>query len=493
MENNKKCIIKLIDEINAVLIGLKREEYEILYNSFAKFAKGYRFDPKFKLGKWDGRIGFVTKTGKTYVYLLEQIIPFLKKWGYKISLIDNRNAVKINIPQIDKDYLNKYGIELGNHQVDAVNSITEYNYGIVEASVGSGKTFINAIICDLYNKHCNFKTITIVPTVDLVIQTLADFKKFELDAGEYSGTCKDLNHDHIVATWQSIQNNPTIMAHFQVVVADEAHTVTGKTLQRILNENGAHIVVRIGMTGTVPEDECNATTVFVTLGPIRYVIKSAELIENGWLADITINVYTLEEKLLIEWEAYKQKNPTEWEKVTYKDFLLEIFPTYPAERAYLESKEERNQFIADLVNAKRIKQKGNSLILVNSHKQGNKLQNMIPNSYFITGADHKKVRKQIFDLFKVENDVCVIATFKLASTGLNIPRIFYLFLIDSGRGFEKIVQSIGRGLRKAHDKDSVQVYDIGSSLKFSKAQQRARIKHYNGQKYNFNKKNIDYH
>lgn len=489
---NKTCTIKLIDEINAVLIGLKREEYEMLYDEFAKFAKGYRFHPKFKLGRWDGKIGFVNKNGKTYVYLLKEIIPIIKKWGYKITLIDKRNYAEIDIPLIDENYLKDYGIILGPHQVDAINSILKHNHGIVEASVGSGKTFINAILCDLYNKHCNFKTITIVPTIDLVTQTLSDFKKFNLDAGEYSGTCKDLNHDHIIATWQSIQNNPAIMAHFRVVVADEAHTVTGKSLQSILNENGSHIMVRIGMTGTIPIDECNAMTVFVTLGPRRYVIKSAELIENGWLAELMINIFILDESLLKEWETYKIKNPHEWKNVTYKEFMDSIFPTYPAERAYLENKNERNQFIADLVNMKRSNKKGNCLILVNSVKQGNKLQELIPNSYFITGSDHKKIRKEIFSLFDEGNDICTIATFKLASTGLNIPRIFYLFLVDSGRGFEKIVQSIGRGLRKAKDKESVQVYDIASTLKFSKAQLRERIKHYNSQKYNYKKKSIDY-
>ena len=63
-------------------------------------------------------------------------------------------------------------------------------------------------------------------------------------------------------------------------------------------------------------------------------------------------------------------------------------------------------------------------------------------------------------MFAEHNDVVVVSTFQLASTGLNIKRIFNLFLVDAGKSFIQIIQSIGRGLRKAKDKDRVRVYDV---------------------------------
>jgi superfamily II DNA or RNA helicase len=41
-------------------------------------------------------------------------------------------------------------------------------------------------------------------------------------------------------------------------------------------------------------------------------------------------------------------------------------------------------------------------------------------------------------------------------------------MIEPGKSFVRVIQSIGRGIRKAEDKDYVAVYDITSDLKYSK-------------------------
>ena len=46
--------------------------------------------------------------------------------------------------------------------------------------------------------------------------------------------------------------------------------------------------------------------------------------------------------------------------------------------------------------------------------------------------------------------------------------IFNLVLIEPGKSFVRVIQSIGRGIRKAKDKDFVNVFDITSTLKYSK-------------------------
>lgn len=95
-------------------------------------------------------------------------------------------------------------------------------------------------------------------------------------------------------------------------------------------------------------------------------------------------------------------------------------------------------------------------------------------------------------MFKTKNDVVVIASYKLASTGLNIPRIYHLFIVDAGKGFIKLIQSIGRGLRKAEDKDSIEVIDIASDLKYAARHKAERLKYYRSENYNHTKKDVDY-
>lgn len=488
----KKCIIKVFDEINAVIIGLQEDEYAFLKNKFSFFAKSYKFSPKFKLGRWDGKINFVSDKGKTYVNLLKDLIPLIRSLGYSLELKDDRNPIFYEIPQIDKDYFAEFDVVLGDHQVAAVNAVTTVGKGIIEAATSAGKSYINAALCDLYNKHYHLKTLTIVPSNDLVSQTKADFIKFGLDVGEYSGSLKDLNHQHVICTWQSVQNNLQIMSLFQMLVCDEAHTCTGKQLQTILNEHGSHIIARFGLTGTIPDNEVNAMTVRVTLGDVLYVIRAIELMELGWISKLNIKIMQLQETFFYEWQKYINQYPLKNSKSDFQLFKMQYFPDYTAEKNFLYTKVTRLDFISELIMEKNREKKGNCLILVNSVKQGKKLQERIKNSIFIDGSDSKKSRRKVYDSFSDNDDVVLIATYKLASTGLNIPRIFFLFFIDPGKSFTTIIQSIGRGLRKAIDKDYVEVYDVCSDVKYANLHLKNRIKFYKNASYNYKIYSIDY-
>jgi len=79
----------------------------------------------------------------------------------------------------------------------------------------------------------------------------------------------------------------------------------------------------------------------------------------------------------------------------------------------------------------------------------------------------------------------VVATYGVAAVGINIPRIFNLVLIEPGKSFVRVIQSIGRGIRKAEDKDNVQIWDITSSAKFSKRHLTERKKFYKEANYPF--------
>jgi superfamily II DNA or RNA helicase len=100
-------------------------------------------------------------------------------------------------------------------------------------------------------------------------------------------------------------------------------------------------------------------------------------------------------------------------------------------------------------------------------------------------------RKKIYQQFKDNDTLVVIATVQIASTGLDIKRIFNLIFIDVGKSFVRTIQTIGRGLRKAHDKDSVHVTDICSDLKYSKRHSTERVKFYKEAQYKHKKTKVD--
>lgn len=93
-------------------------------------------------------------------------------------------------------------------------------------------------------------------------------------------------------------------------------------------------------------------------------------------------------------------------------------------------------------------------------------------------------------MFEENDDLIVIASVGIASTGISIDRIFNMMLVDAGKSFIRSIQSIGRGLRLADDKQSVHVVDVHSKLKWSKKHWKEREKYYKEAGYPVLKKQI---
>ncbi len=155
-----KCTISVKDEVWCRVAGLTPTHTEFLWKQFAVFVDGYFFMPSYRMGRFDGKIRFFDKTGKTYVRLLEKIIPYLETWGYDIDLLDSRAHVKqpkvdARITKVDAQgiamaaeglnimgdvYLpNGQPFTLRPYQLQAVLSAVEHGSGFCIAGTGAGK------------------------------------------------------------------------------------------------------------------------------------------------------------------------------------------------------------------------------------------------------------------------------------------------------------------------------------------------------------------
>ena len=117
---------------------------------------------------------------------------------------------------------------------------------------------------------------------------------------------------------------------------------------------------------------------------------------------------------------------------------------------------------------------------------------MHPFSILLSGEIKTKTRKEDYDDFKTSDSKISIATYGVAAVGLNIPRIFNLVMIEPGKSFTRVIQSIGRGIRKASDKDFVQIWDLTSTCKYAKSHLTERKKFYKDAKYPFTIEKIDW-
>ncbi len=496
----RTCKVVLLDEVNCIFVGLHPDHVLYFYELYGRFAKGYFFSPKYQLGSWDGKIRFFHKSGKTYINLLKDIVPRVIGLKYEIEIEDRRVAKSVMPTSIDEDffsYVTDHDTgkpwKVRDYQVDMVNTLMGNSGGIGIVGTGGGKTSICAALALSYERVANYRSIIVVPNTTLTDQTKEEYEIFGLDVGDYCGTSKDLEHQHIVATWQTLQNNKMIISQFDMIIVDEAHGLRGPVLNELLLEYGKNIPYRFGCTGTLPEEEADAMSVRVAVGEVQYEIPAHVLIKKGHLAELKIEILQLEVDFKDKYKQFLEdtKDDPDIPHMTYIQFKDAYFPDFTSEKSFLHTQKSRLDYIAAYLE-RRVMVEGNVLCLVNGVAFGKRLAKLIPSAVFLHGKDDKETRKEIYKSFKDNDDLIVIATVNIAGTGLNIKRVFNLVLVDLGKSFIRVIQAIGRGLRRATDKKFVYVTDICSDLKYSKRHVTKRIRYYKNAKYPYEKRKVDY-
>jgi superfamily II DNA or RNA helicase len=483
-----KLVIK--DEVNIKFEGLALDARKKLANTFKYEIPYARYHPAFKLGRWDGMVSMFGLGGNGYLSQLEKILSVLASMNIDIDeLEDLRSTPTLSFTPVTETYWADQGkvwpkghqqegkpIMLRDYQVDAINRFIENTQSLQEIATGAGKTITTATLSQLSEKYG--RTITIVPNKSLVEQTEEDFIAVGLDVGVYYGDRKDLNKTHTICTWQSLnildkksknqEHDIVTLAEFldgvKCVIVDEVHMAKAEVLRSLLTQNLCNAPIRWGLTGTVPKEKFESEQIFASIGPVIGGIKAHELQEMGVLSNCHVNIVQMLD--------------------------LPEFRSYAEELKYLVTNDDRMLYISNLI--KGISESGNTLVLVNRIDSGKFLVNELEGSVFISGEVKTKDRKEEYDEVKTSNEKIIVATYGVAAVGINIPRIFNLVLLEPGKSFVRVIQSIGRGIRKAEDKDFVQIWDVTSTCKYAKRHLTERKKFYKEAKYPFTLEKTDW-
>lgn len=492
-----KLIIQ--DEVNIKFDGLDVVTRRKLVNSVQYFLEYARHTPAYKLGRWDGMLSFCDIGGRSYLNLLDKLLPIVQESGYEIEIEDLRDTShNFVFDEVAEDSYSHIKwpkghplagepIMIRDHQIDVINSYLNNLTGVNIAPTGSGKTLITAILSHKVEPYG--RSIVIVPTKDLVTQTEEDYKNLGLDVGVFFGDRKEYLKTHTICTWQSLESlakrskeedlEIDINAFFEGVVCvmvDEVHKAKADVLRKLLSTYLKNAPIRWGLTGTMPEEEHEKVSVIACIGPMLGKINTKELQDKGILAKLHINI----------WQLVDQ-DPVDQTASTLRG---DRFDNYQAELKWLTTNQARLKFLAK--KAIEISASGNTLILVDRVQTGEMLQSLIPDSVFVSGKMKSKDRKDEYKEVQEVDGKVIIATYGVASTGINIVRIFNLVLFEAGKSFVRVIQSIGRGIRVAPDKDFVNVYDVCSNCKFSKRHLTKRKKFYAEAEYPFSVSKISY-
>jgi len=473
------CKLVIRDEVNVKFEGLDLSMRKHLVNKFKYEIPYARYLPAYKLGRWDGTVSFFGLGGTTYVSMLEEVLVELDNKGIYVEVQDLREPTQLKFNHIQEDYWGDtcwpkghpaegQPIRLRDYQVEVINNFLSNPQSLQEVATGAGKTIITATLSHLCEPYG--RSLVIVPNKSLVTQTEEDYVNCGLDVGVYFGDRKELGHTHTICTWQSLnilskktKNHEAVttfqeaMADVKCIIVDEVHQAKADVLKQLLTQNFAHVPIRWGLTGTIPKEQFEFQGIRAGLGEVINNISASDLQDKGVLAQCDINIIQTED--------------------------VQEFKTYQEELKYLTTNEKRLEWIGKLIE--KISQNGNTLILVDRISAGNMLQSNIKDSVFISGETKAHDRKEHYDEVKESTNKVIIATYGVAAVGINIPRIFNLVLIEPGKSFVRVIQSIGRGIRKAEDKDHVQIWDITSRCKFAKRHLTQRKKFYKEAKYPF--------
>ena len=437
----------LIKKINEVFVSITGEISHLkeIETKFTFKAPGYRFHPLFKAHKWNGNISlFSIDSGEFYIGILPELIEFLNKSKYEykvegdflkvdITEEDAQQFIKsLNLPITPRDYQVKYFIKMVN------------NYrGICLSPTNSGKSLIIYLLCRYFNQ----KTLIIVPFLSLVNQLYEDFKYYGYDSekniDKIAGAGNHQSENCIqIADWQSIyKKDKRFFKNYKVVIGDEVHKFKAKSLKSIM-EKLTNTPIRVGLTGTLSDEELSNLTIKGLFGPISSYVTQDKLIKDGYSSPINIKMI----KLLY---------PNIDIKMEYKDEIQFI----------LKSK-KRQTFIKNLS----LKMKGNTFIMFRFKDHGKKLydaiklESQIP-VFFVDGSTPEEERQEIIkNIETLENSITIASS--VFSTGINIKRIHNLILIQPSKSRINTLQTIGRGLRVSEYKSSLTIYDIVDDFQY---------------------------
>jgi superfamily II DNA or RNA helicase len=483
----KQCKLIIRDEVNVKIEGLELAERKALMKKFEYEKPGARYLPSVRLGRWNGKISFFSLGGSTYVNLLPEILPIIEQAGYDIDLQDLREySTTFSFKEIKEDSFSEYAwpkghpkegdpVMLRDYQIKIVNDFLANPQSVQEVATGAGKTLMTAALS--YSIQDYGRSIVIVPNKSLVVQTEADYINLGLDVGVYFGDRKEFGKTHTICTWQSLNNmlKKTKADEAEVpigeflegvvcVMVDEVHMAKADALKELLTGVMSNIPIRWGLTGTIPKAIFEAQAIYVSLGQVTNKLSASTLQDKGVLSQCHVNIVQLKDDV--------------------------EFTNYQSELKHLLEDPLRLDTIAELIL--KIKNTGNTLILVDRVNAGREIVSRLPDSVFVSGETKLTERKEEYDEIATSTNKIIVATYGVAAVGINIPRIFNLVLVEPGKSFVRVIQSIGRGIRKAEDKDFVQIWDITSSCRFAKRHLTQRKTFYREANYPFDMEKLTY-
>ena len=467
------------NEVYIILSELTNSERQEISEFFTFEVPGAKFMPQFKSRVWDGKIRlFSPATGEIYLGLLPYVkkfctsnsIPYIIEEGVENARDITRKDVGNYIKSLKPKSQGK-SLKIRGYQVEAVQLAISRNRALLVSPTASGKSLIIYSLVRYYQMK-ELKTLILVPTTSLVEQMYTDFEDYGWSSGTYcqkiyQGYTTKVDKDVVISTWQSLYKMPRkYFDQFGCVIGDEAHMFKAKSLTGIMTKMH-HCKYRFGLTGTLDGTQTHQLVLEGLFGEAEKVVTTKELIDKSTLANLKIKCIVL-------------KHPNIRKKMTYAEEL-----------EYIVSNEKRIDFVVNLLRHLN----GNTLCLFQLVEKHGKILNDkmkgSENVYFVYGGTDTSDREKIRGLVETHTKSTTIASFGVFSTGINIRNINNIVLASPSKSKIRVLQSIGRGLRRSDIKDSILIYDIADDISYNE-RRNFTLNHFTERLNIYNEEQFDY-
>jgi superfamily II DNA or RNA helicase len=451
-------------------IRIECEDYDYirqLKRLFTYYVDGFQFTPQYKSGSWNGRVCLITASNTMPYGLLTEFLKINKKNFPDAGIVIDPEIKKL-FKGPDLNIVEDLSLIPYPYQRDCIEKALQYTKGIIRSSTASGKSLIiSYILKTLLENNITQQNIIIVPNKSLVEQFYNDMIDYGISSkwsvGRVYSKEKQWDKNIVISTWQTLMRNHDKLKQYDCVIADECHGVRSIQLKRILLKS-VRASYRLGFTGTMHADKLDVLNTCSYLGPIIADYSSGELAEQGYIAKCSVNVINIEY--------------SEPPKGNYNEVKDEVF---------------RNPYRLSVIKYLINKSDHNVLMLVSKvEKEGDYLKEWLEGVInkeivFLSGRDNVDIREKWRKKCMKRKDIALIATYPLFAQGINIPNLKYVMFASPLMSKIKVLQSIGRSLRKHADKKNGAIlYDIHDHTKYLEKHGNVRFRYYGSEGFDTN-------
>lgn len=408
---NKEWNTKLVSTSDGELLKQMMTEFEALWNSEHTYAVE----------------DFIEDYEVKYKLIKEQ-----KKNAAKEQTVDLQ-AYKLKPNKMQARFVNNFRnlLESNEHR------------GLLVSSCGSGKTYASAFALRETRQK---KVLFLVHREQIAKQALKSYKRVfgsNRTYGLLSGTEKNFTQDYIFSTMQTMAKDEIMQKflpdHFDTIVVDEVHRAGANSYQKIMSYFKPNFY--LGMTAS-PE-RMDGFDIFALFDHnIAYEIRLQQALEQNLLCPF--HYYGITD-LIIDGETINEKE--DFNQLTCSarvDHILKQANYYG-------------------YNGDRVK----GLIFVSRRDEGKELSRLFNErglrTLFLSGDDSQEKRESAIERLEqddYEGGLDYIFSVDIMNEGIDAPRVNQVIMLRPTQSPVIFVQQLGRGLRKADNKEYVVILDF---------------------------------